>query len=105
MWAYERSCQRYTAIRETIAEPDPVRLRYREALIAVVAEIVCALQAPNPAAVRTVAASLVPAETLDRVVELALADLRDLHEGNVTRFRLRLSEYQAWQPLQATNHP
>lgn len=105
VWAYERSCQRYMAIRETIAEPDPVRLRYREALIAVVAEIVRALQVPNPAAVRTVAASLVPAETLDRVVELVLADLRDLHEGNVTRYRLRLSEYRSWQPLQATNHP
>jgi Fic/DOC family len=100
VWAYERSCQRYMAIRETVAEPDPVRLRYREALIAMVAEIVRSLQPPGEVAVRAVAASLVPPEDLDQVIELALADLRNLHEGNVTRYRLRLSEYRAWQPMQ-----
>jgi hypothetical protein len=88
------------AIRETIAEPDPVRLRYREALITVVAEIVRSLQAPDAGAIRAVAATLVPPEDLDRVVDLALDDLHDLHEGNVTRYRLRLSEYRAWQPMQ-----
>lgn len=100
VWAYERSCQRYMAIRETVAEPDPVRLRYREEIITAVAEIVRALQSPGEAAVRAVAGTLVPPEDLDQVIELALDDLRNLHEGNVTRYRLRLSEYRAWQPLQ-----
>ncbi len=100
IWAYERSCQRYMAIRETVSEPDPVRLRHREALIAIVAEIVRSRQAPGKATVRKLAKSLVSAEDLDRVVALALEDLRNLHEGNVTRYRLRLSEYRSWQPLQ-----
>lgn len=100
IWAYERSCQRYMAIRETVAEPDPVRLRHREALIAIVDEIVRGQQAPGEATVRAVAAGLVPAEYLDRIAELALEDLANLHEGNVSRYRLRLSEYRAWQPLQ-----
>lgn len=100
VWAYERSCQRYMAIRETVAEPDPVRLRYREALIAIVAEIVRSQQAPGEAAVRVVAATLVPQQDLDRIVALALEDLANLHEGNVSRYRLRLSEYRAWQPAQ-----
>ena len=105
VWAYERSCQRYMAIRETIADPDPMRLRYREALVAVVAEIVKGHQSPDEVAVRAVAANLVPPRDLDRIVELALADLRDLHEGNVSRYRLRLSEYRNWQPLQQTGMP
>jgi hypothetical protein len=100
VWAYERSCQRYMAIRETVAEPDPVRLRHREALIAIVAEIVRGQQVPREAAVRKLAVSLVPAEDLERIVTLALDDLRNLHEGNVTRYRLRLSEYRAWRPMQ-----
>lgn len=100
VWAYERSCQRYMAIRETVAEPDPVRLRHREALIAIVAEIVRSQQVPGAEAVRNLASSLVPPEYLDRVVALALDDLHNLHEGNVTRYRLRLSEYRAWRPLQ-----
>ncbi len=100
VWAYERSCQRYMAIRETVAEPDPVRLRYREALITVVSEIVRGLKSPGAEPVHDVAATLVPREDLDQITELALADLRNLHEGNVSRYRLRLSEYRAWQPMQ-----
>ena len=100
VWAYERSCQRYMAIRETVAEPDPLRLRYREALITVVSEIVRGLKTPGAKPVRDLAATLVPREDLQQITELALADLRNLHEGNVSRYRLRLSEYRAWQPMQ-----
>ena len=100
VWAYERSCQRYMAIRETVAEPDPLRLRYREALITVVSEIVRGLKTPGTKPVRDLAATLVPPEDLQQITELALADLRNLHEGNVSRYRLRLSEYRAWQPMQ-----
>lgn len=100
VWAYERSCQRYMAIRETVAAPDPARLRYREALIAIVAEIVRGHQAPTKPTVRAIAASLVPTEDLERVTDLALSDLGNLYEGNVARYRLRPSEYLAWQLLQ-----
>ncbi|MDP1609531.1 MAG: Fic family protein [Sulfuritalea sp.] len=100
MWAYERSCQRYMAIRETVAEPDPMRLRYREALITVVSEIVRGLKTPGTKPVHDLAATLVPRKDLRQITELALADLRNLHEGNVSRYRLRLSEYRAWQPMQ-----
>jgi hypothetical protein len=100
VWAYERSSQRYIAIRDTAAEPDPLRLRYREVLISVVGEIVRGRQRPSEAAVRAAAAALVPPADLDRVTDLALGDLKNLHEGNVSRYRLRLSEYRAWQPLQ-----
>jgi hypothetical protein len=100
IWAYERSCQRYMAIRETVAEPDPLRLRYREALITVVSEIVRGLKSPGADQVRDVAATLVAREDLDQITDLALADLRNLHEGSVSRYRLRLSEYRAWQPMQ-----
>lgn len=102
VWAYERSCQRYMAIRETAAEPDPKRQRYREELITVVAEIVRSQQPPVDAAVRAVLTPLVPGEDLNHITAFALADLGDLHEGNVSRYRLRLSEYRAWQPIQQT---
>ncbi len=102
VWAYERSCQRYMAIRETAAEPDPKRQRYREALIAAVAQIVRSQQPPIDAAVRAVLTPLVPGEDLNHITAFALADLGDLHEGNVSRYRLRLSEYRAWQPIQQT---
>ena len=102
VWAYERSCQRYMAIRETAAEPDHLRQRYREELITAVTEIVRSQQPPIEAAVRAVLTPLVPGQDLNPITAFALADLRDLHEGNVSRYRLRLSEYRAWQPIQRT---
>ena len=75
-------------------------LRHREALIAIVAEIVRSRQAPNAAAVRKLAAPLTPAPDLERLAELALEDMHNLHAGNVSRYRLRLSECRAWRPMQ-----
>ncbi len=102
VWAYERSCQRYLAVKETIAQPDPLRLRYREALIEVVGNIVRGMQPPSEQAVRVATKDLVPPEDVDRFVALAMHDVSNLHEGNISRYRLRLSDYRAWK--QAPEH-
>jgi hypothetical protein len=68
-------------------------------LITAVSEIICSQQPPTEAAVRC-GGNTGAEEDLERITELALADLQNLHEGNVSRYRLRLSEYRAWQPLQ-----
>ncbi len=100
LWAYERSCQRFLAVRETMAMPDPVRLRQREALASVVGDIVRSMTAPTQDAIWKRASSLVPEKDIDRFVELARDDLARLHEGNIARYRLKLAEYRAWEPLQ-----
>lgn len=102
VWAYERSCQRYIALKKTIAEPDPFRLRYREALQAVAAEIVRDGLRPTADAVDERCRSLVHDDDRPRFVEMVLVDLADLHEGNISRYRLRLSEYRAWQPMRTS---
>jgi len=40
VWGYERSVKRYLAQREELGEPDPFRLRYRSAMMEVVATVV-----------------------------------------------------------------
>jgi Fic/DOC family len=40
VWAYERSCQRYLAIRQSLGEPDAFRLKHRAMLIDAVQFIV-----------------------------------------------------------------
>ena len=32
IWAYERSAERYAAVRQSLGDPDPFRQRHREAL-------------------------------------------------------------------------
>lgn len=40
VWAYERSCQQYVAVKQNLVPPDIFRLRYRQALSDVVAAII-----------------------------------------------------------------
>ena len=96
VWAYERSCQRYVAIKESLPEPDAVRLRNREALISVVSEIVRGGKPINSRLIRELAAPLVKPDDLGEFVAMAFSDLHHLHEGNIVRYRLRLPEFSAW---------
>ncbi len=40
VWAYERSCGRHSAIRQSSGKPDPLHLRYRALVAELVAEVV-----------------------------------------------------------------
>jgi len=97
VWAYERSCQRYVAIKESLPEPDPLRLRNREALVNVVSEIVRGGKPIETWLIRELAAPLVKPDDLGQFMAMAFNDLHHLHEGNIARYRLRLSEYRSWK--------
>ena len=98
-WAYRRSCARYSAVRQSIGEPDPFRLRYRGLLADTVAEVVRSGADKTRAVgvVRQRAEAAVPEEDRQRFIEVAETELLSLHEGNIARYRLRPSEYVAWQ--------
>lgn len=40
VWAYERSCARYSAVRQSLGEPAPFGLRYRAKIYEFVAAVV-----------------------------------------------------------------
>jgi hypothetical protein len=40
IWAYQRSCARYSAVRQSLGEPDPFRFKYREQIKKLVARVV-----------------------------------------------------------------
>ncbi len=96
IWAYERSCQRYTVVRDALPQPDPLRLRNREQLTEVVSAIVRDDAPIDEARIRELATPLVEAEDLDEFIALAISELSRLHEGNLARYRLRLSEFRRW---------
>jgi hypothetical protein len=99
VWAYERSSQRYLAIRQSLGEPDMFRLRFRNELIEVVSQVVRRTAQPTVEEVTAAAAGRVPPEHLDDFVRMAVGELQNLHEGNFARFRLRPSEYEAWREV------
>jgi len=99
-WAYERSCQRYRAVADSLPPPDPFRRRYREALTDVIGEIVRKGRLAEPLIVERESKKLIPVEDRKRFVEMVIGDLKGLHEGNIARYRLRLSEFHGWKAKQ-----
>ena len=99
VWAYERSSARYSAVRQSLGQPDPFGVRYRE-LVAELAAAVVRTRMDKRAATalaRRHAVEQVSPANQTRFVEVAETELMSLHEGNIARYRLRPTEYQAWR--------
>ena len=98
-WAYERSCVRYAAVRQSIGEPDLFRMRHRERLGKVIASVVGGGLDKKAAAalVRKEAEQIPDASEQRRFAEMAETELTSLHGGNFARYRLRPAQFAQWQ--------
>ena len=100
VWAYERSTQEYTALKQNLAEPDPLRLRYRELIKRVIREVVLAPNTDSLDMIRQAVAQIVDLTERDEVQALLIDELRRLHEGVLARYGLRPSEWERWSDAQ-----
>lgn len=91
VWAYQRSASRYSAVRQSLGDPDPFRLRYREELTQLVRHEVLGESATSQKT------KSIPQEHRERLNQILAQELRTLHEGNISRHRLRPSEFYAWK--------
>lgn len=99
LWAYERSAARLAAVRQSLGEPDPFRLKHRSAIREVVGEVIRGGMNKKFAAAHVAAWSkknIDPAER-NHFREIAENELLGLHEGNFARYQIRPSEFEAWQ--------
>jgi hypothetical protein len=99
VWAYERSCARYAAVRRSLGEPDPFRQHYRKRLSQIV-ETIVRESMDRSAAIRFIHEQIdenAPPEDRARLTELVETEVMSLHEGNFARYNARPSEYQAWR--------
>ena len=98
-WAYERSAARYAAVRQSLGEPDPFRMRHRTALRDLVATVIRERMNKKEAAshVSSWARERIDEEELQQFCEMAEKELLALHEGNFARYGVRPSEFAAWQ--------
>jgi hypothetical protein len=99
IWAYERSAARYAAVRQSVGEPDPFNLKYRDALRAAVAEVVRGRMDRKTAVAHVTAWATEHVEEGDREKfrEIAESELLGLHEGNFARYAIRPAEFTAWR--------
>lgn len=99
LWAYERSAARYAAVRQSLGEPDPFRLRYRERLRDIVRDVVRGPMDRKTARAHLAATARddIPAADQEQFIEVAETELLGLHEGNFARYQVRPSEFAAWR--------
>ncbi|MCT9126648.1 hypothetical protein [Cupriavidus gilardii] len=96
-WAYQRSCARYSAVRQSVGEPDPFRMRYRIQIGETVAEVVrMAMNKVQAVSFIRSRAEQLAEQDRSRFVEVVETQLMTLHLGSIARFRLRPSEFEKW---------
>jgi Fic family protein len=99
IWAYERSASRYAAVRQSLGEPDPFKLRHRAALRQIIGEVVRSRLDKKSAGAHIAEWSEqnIDAAERDRFREVAETELLSLHEGNFARYQIKPSEFASWQ--------
>jgi hypothetical protein len=99
VWAFERSTQEYMAIKQDLAEPDPLRLAWRDCIKQTIRELVTHPELDPLSSIQQSVADRVPAQEQPAVQALIIEELRRLHDGVLARYGLRPSEYAAWKAL------
>ncbi len=101
IWAYERSCARYSAVQQSLGEPDLFRLRYRDAIAGLIGKIVLDGQGPSMAvaSIKQYADINVPKNDRSRFLEVTETEIMSLHIGNISRYRLRPSQFNRWEQM------
>ncbi|MDE0203010.1 MAG: Fic family protein [Rhodospirillaceae bacterium] len=99
VWAYERSAARYAAVRQSLGEPDPFRMRHRAALRELVSAVVrdCMDTGQAATAVEEWVGKSIAEQERERFRTMVERELLSLHEGNFARYRIKPSEFAAWQ--------
>lgn len=102
VWAYERSTQEYLAIKQNLAEPDPLRLAWRDLIRQTLREVIKHPENDPIAVIEQSVSAHVPKAAQRDVQSLIVQELRRLHEGVLARYGLRPAEYEAWKTWRAT---
>jgi Fic family protein len=97
VWAYERSTQEYLAIKQDLAEPDPLRLAWRDVIKQSIREIITQPELDPLTHIQRSVAERIPEHERPGVQPLIVEELRRMHEGVLARYGLRPSEYAAWK--------
>jgi hypothetical protein len=98
VWAYARSCAQYKIVRDSLVQPDPIRLKYRNELTEAVREIILDMEPPREDLVMAHALEHgIPREDVDAFTTSAISLLNAINEGSAGRYYLRPSEFAEWR--------
>lgn len=96
VWAYQRSCARYSAVQQSLGDPDPFRVKYRNQITEFVTTVVGGVD-KRDAANWIAGKAGKEIEAVARFIEIVETELGSLHEGNIARYRLLPAEFSSWK--------
>ncbi len=105
VWAYERSTQEYMTIKQELAEPDPIRLAYRNLIKQIIRSVVTHPGDDVLTAIEQGVTAQVAEVDRSAVQSLIIEELRRLHEGVLARYGVRASEFETWKARQMSRQP
>ncbi|HBE83476.1 MAG TPA: hypothetical protein DDW24_11975 [Blastocatellia bacterium] len=100
IWAYKRSSQRYTAVQQSLGEPNLLKLKYREPIREIVRSIILEKVAGEQVVQKIrdlIEKQNIPEADRSALFNLIETEIISLHDGNVARYRVRPSEFQEWK--------
>lgn len=99
LWAYERSTQEYIAITQELAEPDPLRLAWRDFIKTTIRNVITQPHEDSLGLIQRAVDDHIPDQEQPAVQALVIEELRRIHEGVLARYGLRPSEFQEWKSM------
>lgn len=98
MESYERSAAKYKGVRQSLGEPDPFRLKYRNEIRRTINTIIVGMMNSKMAAdYIKVRAGDLPAGDQTAFVRATEIELLALHDGNFARYRVSPTEFERWR--------
>lgn len=100
VWAYERSTKEYIALKQQLAEPDPMRLEYRNIIKQIIYQVITHPENDPEDEIRKGLNTELVSTELENLTSLIIEELRRLHEGVLARYGLRPSQFKIWKNKQ-----
>ena len=99
IWAYQRSCSRYSAVQQSLGDPDLFRVKYRKEIVEYVTTVIREGFDKGEAAgwIARKAKQEIGADDRARFIEIIETELGSLREGNIARYRLLQEEFIFWK--------
>ncbi len=99
-WAYQRSAERYSAIQQSMGQPNLFKFKYQRIIQEIVRHIVLNnITGKNmvPTIKNLVAEKNLSIADASHLFEVIETEIMSLHEGNIAIFKIKPDEYEKWK--------
>jgi hypothetical protein len=100
LWAYQRSALRYAVIRQSLGNPDPFRLLYRNQIRELISAIMKEpMNSKDATKLIQNTSGKLPKVDQAQFIEAVETEILALHEGNFARYRVSPKEFAYWKSI------